>query len=163
MLVPIGQAARMLGLKTSALRYYDEIGLVPAARRSGRRYYGRDALRRLALVQMLARVGVGLDAAGGILDAPREQWEERVRAHIERLEAEIATARAAQRLLAHLLECPAEHPAEQCPTMVGLLDRRLDGEAFESLAREEGLALPERRAKPGVPNSSSSKERSRPS
>jgi len=150
MLVPIGQAAQMLGLKASALRYYDEIGLVPAARRDGRRYYGLDALRRLALVQMLARVGVGLDAAASILDAPREQWAQKVRAHIERLEAEISTARAAQRLLGHLLECPADHPAQQCSTMVGLLDRRLDGEAFESLARGEGLALPERRAKPSV-------------
>jgi len=153
MLVPIGEAARTLGLKTSALRYYDDIGLVPAVRRRGRRYYDSEALRRLALVQMLGRVGVGLDVASGILDAPREEWGQTARAHIARLEAEIETARAAQQLLSHLLECPAERPAEQCPTMVGLLDRRLGGENLETLAREDGLALPPQRPKPSVSRS----------
>jgi len=151
MLVSIGQAARLLGLKTSALRYYDDIGLVPAIRRGGRRCYDPESLRRLALVQMLGRVGVGLDVAGGVLDAPRDQWAAKARAHIARLEAEIATARAAQHLLGHLIDCPAEHPVEQCPTMVELLDRRLGGETFETLAHEDGLTLPEPAVKPSVP------------
>ena len=48
-LVPIGEAARMLKVNASALRYYEERGLVkPACRVNGRRMYGRAELRRLA-------------------------------------------------------------------------------------------------------------------
>ncbi|MGH3694213.1 MAG: MerR family transcriptional regulator [Pseudonocardiaceae bacterium] len=50
-LISIGQAADRLGLNPSALRYYDERGLVtPAARRAGRRVYGLEELRRLAFI-----------------------------------------------------------------------------------------------------------------
>jgi len=66
-LVTIGEAAQILGLKTSALRYYEERGLVtPEARRSGRRMYGREQLRRLAFIQLLQRLGVSLDAASAV-------------------------------------------------------------------------------------------------
>ena len=41
-LVPIDEVARRLGLRSSAIRYYEERGLVtPAARHAGRRWYGR--------------------------------------------------------------------------------------------------------------------------
>ena len=52
-LVPIGEAARRLGVNTSALRYYEERGLVTPARRAGRRVYGPGDLRRLAFIQVL--------------------------------------------------------------------------------------------------------------
>jgi DNA-binding transcriptional MerR regulator len=66
-LIPIGEAARKLGVSASALRYYDERGLLrPAARRGGRRVYGADELRRLAFIHIAQRLGISLDttAAG---------------------------------------------------------------------------------------------------
>ena len=57
--VAIGEAAARLGLRTSALRYYEERGLLrPATRRKGKRFYGQNELRRLAFIQLLSRVGV---------------------------------------------------------------------------------------------------------
>ncbi|MFD2348767.1 MerR family transcriptional regulator [Nonomuraea ferruginea] len=62
--IPIGEAARMLGMNASALRYYEERGLVPpAGRRQGRRVYGRDELRRLVFLQSAQRLGIPLDTA----------------------------------------------------------------------------------------------------
>ena len=69
MILSIGRAAARLGLRASALRYYDDIGLVPASRRHGRRVYGAEALRRLAFVRLLGRVDVGLEVARAVLES----------------------------------------------------------------------------------------------
>jgi DNA-binding transcriptional MerR regulator len=58
-LIPIGEAATRLGLSTSALRYYDERGLVcPHVRRGGRRMYGSEELRRLAFIKLAHQLGL---------------------------------------------------------------------------------------------------------
>ena len=57
--IPIGEAAARLGLTASALRYYDERGLVcPQVRRGGRRMYGPEELRRLAFIKLAHRLGL---------------------------------------------------------------------------------------------------------
>lgn len=62
--IPIGQAAERLGLNPSALRYYDERGLVRApTRRAGRRMYGRDELRRLAFIKIAQQLGLPLETS----------------------------------------------------------------------------------------------------
>jgi hypothetical protein len=48
----------------------------------------------------------------------------------------IADARAAQNFLTHALNCPTEHPARQCATMIAALDRLVDGTTFDELAAE---------------------------
>jgi MerR family transcriptional regulator, copper efflux regulator len=49
-LVPIDEVARRFGLRASAIRYYEERDLVrPASRQGGRRWYGPDEIRRLAI------------------------------------------------------------------------------------------------------------------
>ena len=66
-LIPIGEAAARLGLSTSALRYYDERGLVsPSQRQSGRRMYGADELRRLAFIKIAQRLGLALNTADSL-------------------------------------------------------------------------------------------------
>jgi DNA-binding transcriptional MerR regulator len=136
-LIPIGAAARRLGLSTSALRYYDEIGLVrPAVRRGGRRMYGPRELRRLALVYVVTRLGLSLEAATAILDESGERWREGIRGQMDALDAIIERARGARTFLSHALECPADHPTRECPELIGMLDRMLDGMTFEQLAAE---------------------------
>ena len=125
--VPIGEAARMLGINPSALRYYEERGLVRPARRAGRRVYARDQLRRLAFIQILQRLGVGLEPASAVLDQPSEQWRGVVREQIAGLEDLVARATAARYFLQHALECPAEHPVQECPFLAETLDRHLAG------------------------------------
>ncbi|MEQ7126706.1 MerR family transcriptional regulator [Actinopolymorpha sp. B11F2] len=143
-LLPIGEAAKSLGMNASALRYYDEKGLVrPAARQGGRRMYGSEELRRLAFIQIMQRLGVSLDAASAVLDEPSDHWREVVREQIEVLEHLIAQARGAQHFLEHAAKCPAEHPVRECPYMIEALDRRLAGVPLEELAAEHGQPAPD--------------------
>lgn len=136
-LLPIGQAAQRLGLKPSALRYYDERGLVsPKARRSGRRMYGPEELRRLAFIKIAQRLGLPLDTAAAVLDAPGPQWRQTVRQQIAELDEVIAQARGAQRFLTHALDCPTNHPAGECATMIATLDRLVDGTTVDQLVAE---------------------------
>ncbi|MGH3931815.1 MAG: MerR family transcriptional regulator [Pseudonocardiaceae bacterium] len=136
-LIPIGQAADRLGLNPSALRYYDERGLVsPPTRRAGRRMYGPDELRRLAFIKIAQRLGLPLDTAAAVLDAPGPQWRELVRQQIAELDQVIAQAQGAQLFLTHALNCPADHPARECATMIATLDRLVDGTSVDQLVAE---------------------------
>jgi len=57
----IGEVARHAGVRTSALRYYESVGLLPAPRRvNGRRRYDSSALPRLALIQQAQQLGLTL-------------------------------------------------------------------------------------------------------
>ncbi len=136
-LIPIGQAADRLGLNPSALRYYDERGLVSSlARQAGRRMYGPEELRRLAFLKIAHHVGLSLDTAAAILDAPGPQWRQTVREQIAELDQLITQVQGAQKFLTHALECPTDHPARDCATMIATLDRLVDGTTVDQLAAE---------------------------
>jgi MerR family redox-sensitive transcriptional activator SoxR len=60
----IGQLAQRFELKTSAIRYYERVGVLPeAARESGQRRYGADAIKRLEILDVAKRAGFTLDEA----------------------------------------------------------------------------------------------------
>lgn len=60
-LLTIGELAARSGLAVSALRYYEEQGLLASTRTAGgQRRYPRSALRRVAVVQAGQRVGLSL-------------------------------------------------------------------------------------------------------
>lgn len=61
-MLTIGQLAEKAGLRTSALRYYEEEGLlIPDARsQAGYRLYGPEAVQRLRLIQRAQRLGFSL-------------------------------------------------------------------------------------------------------
>jgi DNA-binding transcriptional MerR regulator len=135
--IPIGEAAARLGLRTSALRYYDERGLVPVqTRQAGQRLYGRDELRRLAFIKIAHRLGISLEKAAAIMDAPGQEWRETVRVQIAALDELIKQAQGAQSFLTHALNCPHNHPTRDCPTMTGALDELVDGAASMEQLRE---------------------------
>jgi DNA-binding transcriptional MerR regulator len=141
-LVTIGEAAQMLALNASALRYYEDRGLVTPERRGGKRVCSREHLRRLAFIQLMQRLGVSLDAAAAVLDEPSDEWRGVVREQIAAIEELIARANGARDFLGHALACPADHPVAQCPHMIEVLDKRLGGLTIEELAAEQGQPLP---------------------
>jgi len=58
----ISEVARQVGIRPSAIRYYEQIGiLLPAQRTSGQRRYDNSVLERLALVQRARQIGFSLD------------------------------------------------------------------------------------------------------
>src|ERR671921_206234 len=57
----IGEVARRAGLATSAIRYYERAGVLPPAERvGGRRRYGPEAVRRLAVIGIAQQAGFTL-------------------------------------------------------------------------------------------------------
>ncbi len=58
----IGEVARRTGIRPSALRYYEESGILPApARVGGRRRYGSDVIRRVDLLRFAQQAGFSLE------------------------------------------------------------------------------------------------------
>lgn len=58
----ISEVAQEVGLRPSAIRYYEQMGILPPAERSsGQRRYDRTVIYRLAVVQRARQVGFTLD------------------------------------------------------------------------------------------------------
>jgi DNA-binding transcriptional MerR regulator len=133
-LIPIGQAAAQLGLSTSALRYYDDRGLVSPVRQRGQRMYGPDELRRLAFIKIAQHLGLPLQTAAAVLDTPARTWRLIVQEQIAECNRVIEQAQRAQVFLTHALHCPADHPTRQCRTMIAALDSLVEGTTIGDLA-----------------------------
>ena len=109
-LITIGEAARRSGVAASALRFYEERGLIRSERAgSGHRRYPRAVLRRIAFIVFAQRVGLTLDEIGAELAklppdrAPnRRDWSRLSGAWTRRIDAQIAEL---ERLKAGLTGC----------------------------------------------------------
>ena len=67
-LLTIGEIARRSGVASSALRFYEERGLIASERSgSGHRRYPRAVLRRIAFIVFAQRIGLTLDEIGAEL------------------------------------------------------------------------------------------------
>jgi DNA-binding transcriptional MerR regulator len=109
-LVPIGELARRTGVATSALRYYEKIGLLsPAARAGQRRQYQESSAERVALIRLCQGAGFTLFEIGRLLAAwngGQEGWTHLAELKIAELDTRIAAAQRARKLVRHALECP---------------------------------------------------------
>ena len=67
--VPIGLASRRTGVKVPTIRYYEQIGLLPAPPRSksNRRLYGAADLRRLGFIRHARELGFEIQAIRALL------------------------------------------------------------------------------------------------
>ncbi|WP_280271637.1 MerR family transcriptional regulator [Nocardia wallacei] len=115
--VTIGAAARRFGLAESTLRYWERRGLLrPAARRSRWRQYGPDELHRIGLIQMWRETGLmSLDEIAHILTDHSHNWRSAVVERVRAIESQQDRLVLARKHLEHLLLCPDENPAENCP------------------------------------------------
>ena len=67
-LLTIGELARRAGVATSALRYYEQLGLISSRRTAGgQRRYSRATLRRVAFIRAAQTIGLSLDEVRGAL------------------------------------------------------------------------------------------------
>ena len=109
-LLTIGEVSRRSGVATSALRFYEERGLISSERAgSGHRRYPRPVLRRIAFVVFAQRIGLTLEEIGSELSklpaghAPtRRDWARLTHRWTLRLDERIAEL---ERLKLGLTEC----------------------------------------------------------
>src|SRR5262244_4595106 len=101
----IGELSRQAGLATSALRYYERIGLLaPDSRVSGRRYYGPASAERIALIGLCQDAGFTLAEVRAFVAAGSRRhpsWRRLMEAKLLELEASIARAKRAKALIEH--------------------------------------------------------------
>jgi DNA-binding transcriptional MerR regulator len=122
----IGELADRFGLATHVLRHWEAVGLLTPARRvSGRRRYDRDALARVAFIQVCKELGFGLEQVRAMLDTTDPAARKEVLArHDAELERRIRSATAARELIGHGLRCPAPDFFE-CPNFLAGLEARI--------------------------------------
>lgn len=130
----IGEVASRAGIPASALRFYEEKGLIASVGRRGlRRQYDRDVLERLALIALGRSAGFSLDeiarmfAPNGRLQVDRPMLVSKA----DELDLTIRRLGAMRDGLRHAAACRAPSHME-CPTF-----RRLLKIASETTARKK--------------------------
>lgn len=108
----ISELAGAFGIRPSALRFYERIGiLIPAGRVSGKRRYDEAAERRLAFIQSARESGFTLAEIKELISAasqgtsPRRLWRTAAAVKRIRLEKEIQRLRAVQQSLNQKAAC----------------------------------------------------------
>src|SRR5215813_5372550 len=128
----IGEVARIMGLRPSAIRYYERLGLIPKVPRlSGRRRYDGRVLERLAMVRFAQHVGFSIAEIKVLLNGvegrpPTERWRKLAAEKVAQVDAFVTQARSVRKLLSETLEF-------RCPKLV-----------------ERGRALPSATARPAL-------------
>lgn len=128
-LLTIGELARRTGVATSALRYYEEVGLLPApARVSGQRRYPESAARLVAAILLYSDAGFTLAEQKSLmaLHSGTPGWQKIAQCKLAELDEQIARAQAAREAISHALRCPHED-ITQCPNFNAGITARLDG------------------------------------
>lgn len=109
-LLTISEVSRRSGVASSALRFYEEKGLIHSQRAgSGHRRYPRAALRRIAFIVFAQKMGLSLDEIGAELSKlpnnrvpERSDWAKLSASWNKRIEERIAEL---ERLRAGLTQC----------------------------------------------------------
>jgi MerR family redox-sensitive transcriptional activator SoxR len=108
----IGELARRAGIRPSAIRYYESIGLMPRpVRLSGRRRYDPGAVDRLLVIQSARGLGFGVREILTLIDDSRaqtsitERWRALARRKLPEIDALIGRAGRMKKLLESGLTC----------------------------------------------------------
>ena len=135
----ISQAARQVGLQASAIRYYERIGLLPAAQRtSGQRRYDPTVLYRLSIIQRARQLGFTLEEIRqlffGFRNVTRasERWQKLSQRKLEELDELMAGIKTVRRLLQQMMQKCRCETLDQCGKGIFLSQCQNDGS--ESLA-----------------------------
>ena len=127
-LLDIGEVAALTGIAPSALRFYEQRGLVKSAGRNGlRRAYRPEAVARLRLIACARRAGFAVAEIGRFLALGQDEAElrERLAAKAVQVEEDIANLERMRRGLRHAAECEV-HPFSDCAEFRAILGNAAD-------------------------------------
>jgi len=124
----IGAVARRAGIATSVIRYYEDIGLLPAPMRlNGRRRYNLSTVQRLRVIAYAQQAGFTLGEIRELFfgfeagTPPSVRWEGLVQRKLAELEAQLARIHAMQSLLREGMTCGCL-TIEQCTVWLSGLE-----------------------------------------
>jgi len=108
----IGEVATRASVAPSAIRYYESLGLIPTAARSGgKRRYDETILNWLALVALAREAGFTIAETRQLVAGfepharPATRWQALATRKLEELDAQVARATRMRELLKCALEC----------------------------------------------------------
>jgi MerR family transcriptional regulator, redox-sensitive transcriptional activator SoxR len=117
----ISELAREAGLRPSAIRYYEAIGILPPPRRvSGHREFDRSAVRRLAVARRAQEAGFRLNEVRRLVhgagpESPLSaRWKAAAGQKIAELDACIARIQSARALLVRIRDGCRCETVEEC-------------------------------------------------
>lgn len=117
----IGDLAEQAGLAASAIRYYEELGLVrPVGREAGRRLFAESAANRLRAITAAQEAGFSLDEYRRLLDSQTEgtdEWRELVVAKAAQVRSRIERLQAIEQTLRESLKCGCA-AWDDCPILL---------------------------------------------
>jgi DNA-binding transcriptional MerR regulator len=130
-LLSIGELSERTGVPASALRYYDELGLVrPATRAAGRRRYAASAVRDIGLIVVFREIGFSLAEIERFIAGERRSRRELIDRKLTELADQQHRIEVARSALEHGLKCPADDHME-CPRFWSIIERRQRGLSVE--------------------------------
>ena len=113
---------RRLPSPRSTIRYYEQIGLLPAPGRvNGQRRYDESIAPKLGLIRMAQQAGFTIAEIQSLLydfpdDAPpSERWQRMANQKLEEIEEQMRSLEAMKSLLEQTLQCQC-HTLEECAT-----------------------------------------------
>ena len=128
--VPIGDADKASGVKVPTIRYYEQIGLLPAPPRTqgNRRHYDPADLQRLAFIRHARELGFGVEAIRTLLvlqDEPDQSCaaaDKIARARLAEVEQRIGSLLALKQELGRMVEGCAHGKVAGCRVIEILAD-----------------------------------------
>lgn len=121
----IGHAAEASGVSAKMIRHYEQVGLLPAARRteSGYRQYGDSEVHTLRFIRQARDLGFSIAEIGELVGLwqnrrrPSRVVKEMAQAHIQALEAKAQDLLAMKATLEHLVHCCHGDERPECPIL----------------------------------------------
>ncbi len=114
-LLPIGAVADSAGVAVSAVRYYDEIGVITAtARVGGKRRFDPDTVGRVSFIRRAQEAGFSLEEIRTILDDAQGGWHDLVEEKLAELSERRDRLDTMIAMLGEIRDCGCEVVAS-CP------------------------------------------------
>ena len=142
----IGQAASASGVSAKMIRHYEEVGLLPAARRteSVYRQYGEPDVQTLRFIRHSRDLGFSIPEIGRLVGLwqdrgrPSREVKALAKAHIRELEEKAQELLSMKAALEHLVDCCRGDDRPECPII-------------DSLAADQAPASTKARARRDTP------------
>lgn len=124
----IGELARQAGYAVQTVRYYEQIGLMPSAPRTGggQRRYGDDQVKRLMFIRRARDLGFEVEDIRSLLDLagrpeqPCDTVDAIAETHLAAIDRKIASLKALRREVNRMLTGCSKRRIAECQVIDGL-------------------------------------------